>query len=335
VVGNVLQPGSGSNSSRWGEFLAGFPESTTLMSVNRQCSSGLEAVMIVASKIKAGTIDIGIGAGVESMSLYDMQASVDPEKISDQVFEHELARNCLVPMGVTSENVAEKFGINKERQNQMAYDSHQKAFKAQQAGYFRDEIVPVKTSIKDKEGKSKEITVSEDDGIRKETTVEGLNKLKAAFKEGGSTTAGNSSQVTDGAAAVLLARRSVAKKLGLPIVGKIVGYAVSGVPPEIMGIGPALAIPAVLKKAGLKITDIDLFELNEAFASQAAYCVEKLGLDSKKVNPKGGAIALGHPLGCTGARQIATLLPELKRTNGKYGVVSMCIGTGMGAAAVI
>ena len=165
--------------------------------------------------------------------------------------------------------------------------------------------------------------------------MEGLNKLKAAFKEGGSTTAGNSSQVTDGAAAVLLARRSVAKKLGLPIIGKIVGYAVSGVPPEIMGIGPAVAIPAVLKKAGLKVSDIDLFELNEAFASQASYCVEKLGLDSKKVNPKGGAIALGHPLGCTGARQIATLLPELKRTNGKYGVVSMCIGTGMGAAAVI
>lgn len=159
--------------------------------------------------------------------------------------------------------------------------------------------------------------------------------MRAAFKEGGSTTAGNSSQVTDGAAAVLLVRRSVAKSLKLPILARIVGYSVSGVPPEIMGIGPAVAIPDVLKKTGLKLSDINIFELNEAFASQAAYCTQKLEIDPKKVNPKGGAIALGHPLGCTGARQIATLLPELKRTNGKYGVVSMCIGTGMGAAAVI
>lgn len=159
--------------------------------------------------------------------------------------------------------------------------------------------------------------------------------MKPAFRENGSTTAGNSSQVTDGAAAVLLARRSTAQKLGLPILARWVDYAVSGVPPEIMGIGPALAIPAVLEKTGLKMNQIDVFEINEAFASQASYCVDKLKIDAKKVNPKGGAIALGHPLGCTGARQIATLLPELKRTNGKYGVVSMCIGTGMGAAAVI
>lgn len=193
----------------------------------------------------------------------------------------------------------------------------------------------MKTSVKDKDGNSKEITVSADDGIRKETTVEGLAKLKPAFKEGGTTTAGNSSQVTDGAAAVLLCRRSVAEKLKLPIIAKWVAYAVSGCPPEIMGIGPAFAIPAVLEKAGLKLDQIDVFELNEAFASQATYCVEKLKIDPKKVNPKGGAIALGHPLGCTGSRQIATLLPELKRTGGKYGVVSMCIGTGMGAAAVI
>lgn len=195
--------------------------------------------------------------------------------------------------------------------------------------------MPVKTFVKDKDGKSKEVEVREDDGIRKETTIEGLNKLKPAFRENGSTTAGNSSQVTDGAAAVLLARRSTAQKLGLPIIARWVDYAVSGVPPEIMGIGPALAIPAVLEKTGLNMNQIDVFEINEAFASQASYCVDKLKIDPKKVNPKGGAIALGHPLGCTGARQIATLLPELKRTNGKYGVVSMCIGTGMGAAAVI
>lgn len=195
--------------------------------------------------------------------------------------------------------------------------------------------MPVKTSYKDKDGKSVDVTVSNDDGIRKETTLEGLNKLKAAFKQDGSTTAGNSSQVTDGAAAVLLVRRSHAQKLGLPILGRWIDYAVAGVPPEIMGIGPAFAIPAVLDKTGLKIDQIDIFEINEAFASQAVYCCEKLKINPKKVNPKGGAIALGHPLGCTGSRQIATLLPELKRTNTKYGIVSMCIGTGMGAAAII
>jgi acetyl-CoA acyltransferase 1 len=193
----------------------------------------------------------------------------------------------------------------------------------------------VKTSYKDKDGKSIDITVQEDDGIRKETTVEGLSKLKPAFRQNGSTTAGNSSQVTDGAAAVLLVKRSTAQKLGLPILARWIDYAVAGVPPEIMGIGPALAIPAVLEKAGLKIEQIDIFEINEAFASQAVYCCEKLNIDSKKVNPKGGAIALGHPLGCTGSRQIATLLPEMKRTNAKYGLISMCIGTGMGAAAII
>lgn len=322
-------------TARMGEFLAGFPDTTTIMAVNRLCSSGLEACAIIAAKISAGIIDIGIGSGVESMSVYDMNASVSVDKLSEAIFEHPAARNCLMGMGETSENVAEKFGVSKEKQNQMAYDSHQKAYKAQQAGLFKDEIIPVKTTVKDKEGKSVEITVKEDDGIRKETTVEGLSKLKAAFKEGGSTTAGNSSQVTDGAAAVLLVRRSVAEKLGLTILGKWVAYAVAGVPPEIMGIGPALAIPAVLEKSGIKLEQIDIFEINEAFASQAVYSVEKLKIDPKKVNPKGGAIALGHPLGCTGSRQIATLLPELKRTNGKFGVISMCIGTGMGAAAII
>lgn len=165
--------------------------------------------------------------------------------------------------------------------------------------------------------------------------MEGLKKLKPAFKKDGTTTAGNSSQVSDGAAAVLLARRSTAKQLGLPILGRFITHAVVGVPPEVMGIGPAFAIPRALENAGLKVSDIDIFEINEAFASQACYSIEKVGIDIKKVNPKGGAIALGHPLGCTGARQIATILPELKRTNGKYGVISMCIGTGMGAAAII
>jgi len=316
--------------------MAGFPDTTSIVAVNRLCSSGLEACAIIASKIKAGVIDIGIGAGVESMSLYDMNSSVNIEKISESVFfEHEKARVCLMGMGETSENVASKYGITRKQQDQMAVDSHRKAYKAQQEGLFKSEIVSVKTKIKDDKGGEKEVVISEDDGIRKETTLESLGKLKAAFKKDGTTTAGNSSQVSDGAAAVVLARRSVAKKLGLTILAKFVHYAVKGCPPEIMGIGPAIAIPELLAKTGKKVSDIDIWEINEAFASQATYSVEKLGIDYSKLNPKGGAIALGHPLGCTGARQIATLIPELYRTNKKLGVCSMCIGTGMGAAALI
>ena len=199
---------------------------------------------------------------------------------------------------------------------------------------MQKEITPYKTIIKDKDGNEKEVLVDHDDGVRKETTLEGLSKLKPAFKKDGTTTAGNSSQASDGAAAILLARRDVAKKLGLKIYGRIVSFAVAGVPPEIMGIGPAVTIPAALKKAGLEIKDIDIFEINEAFASQAIYCVEKLGIPKEKLNPKGGAIAIGHPLAMTSARMIVTLFHELERTAKKYGVVSMCNGTGMGAAAV-
>jgi acetyl-CoA acyltransferase 1 len=198
-----------------------------------------------------------------------------------------------------------------------------------------DEIVAVKTKIKDAKGEEKEVVCSEDDGIRKGMSMETLSKLKTVFKKDGTTTAGTSSQISDGAAAVVLARRSTAQKLGLPILAKFVHYATKGCPPEIMGIGPAVAIPELLAKTGKKVEDIDIWEINEAFASQATYCVERLGIDRSKLNPKGGAIALGHPLGCTGARQIATLIPELYRTNSKLGVVSMCIGTGMGAAGLI
>merc|ERR1711871_836812 len=209
-----------------------------------------------------------------------------------------------------------------------------KAAQAQKNGWFDAEIVPVEATVTDKDGEEKTIMVSADDGIRANTTMQTLAKLKPAFAEDGTTTAGQSSQVSDGAAAVLLARRSAAKKAGLPILGKFVSFSVNGCPPEIMGIGPAVAIPPALQKAGLSMDDIDIFEINEAFASQATYCVNKLGVPAEKLNPKGGAIALGHPLGCTGARQVGTLLHELKRTGKKYGVVSMCIGTGMGAAAV-
>jgi acetyl-CoA acyltransferase 1 len=260
-----------------------------------------------------------------------------PDLIAEEVFENEKARNCLMGMGQTSENVAEKYNVSREEQDRFAAESQRRAAEAQEKGLFKEEIVPIKTIIKKKKGEEEvkeTILVDKDDGIRKETTFESLQKLKPSFKKGGSSTAGNSSQLTDGAGAVLLARRSTAQKLGLPIIARWITHAVAGVPPEIMGIGPAFAIPKALKQAGLKVEDIDIFELNEAFASQALYCMKVLNLDPKKVNPKGGAIALGHPLGCTGARQVSTLLTELKRTNGKYGVVSMCVGTGMGAAAV-
>eukprot|EP01016_Furgasonia_blochmanni_P033164 TRINITY_DN3449_c0_g1_i1.p1 TRINITY_DN3449_c0_g1~~TRINITY_DN3449_c0_g1_i1.p1 ORF type:complete len:492 (-),score=199.86 TRINITY_DN3449_c0_g1_i1:357-1832(-) len=334
-IGNVLAPGAAATNARMGQFLAGFPDTVPVNTTDRLCSSGLEAVATIASKIKAGLIDVGIAGGVENMSLYDMQGMVDVNILSDLVFDNEKARNCLLSMGQTSENVAEKYGISREKQDSLAVLSHQKAAKAQELGLFDSEIVPVKTTVKDDKGQAKEVVVSKDDGIRKDTTVAGLAKLKPAFKKDGSTTAGNASQVSDGAAAVLLARRSHAQKLGLPILARFITYQVAGVPPEVMGIGPAYAIPLALEKAGLKTSDIDIYEINEAFASQATYSIEKLGIDLNKVNPKGGAIALGHPLGCTGSRQMATILPELKRTNGRYGVLSMCIGTGMGAAAVI
>uniref|UniRef100_A0A8C8X494 Acetyl-CoA acyltransferase 1 n=1 Tax=Panthera leo TaxID=9689 RepID=A0A8C8X494_PANLE len=269
---------------------------------------------------------------VESMSLADRG---NPGNVTSRLVEKEKARDCLIPMGITSENVAERFGISREKQDTFALASQQKAARAQSKGCFRAEIVPVTTTVRDDKGTERSITVAQDEGIRPNTTMEGLAKLKPAFKKGGSTTAGNSSQVSDGAAALLLARRSKAEELGLPILGVLRSYAVVGVPPDIMGIGPACAIPVALQKAGLTVNDVDIFEINEAFASQAVYCVEKLGLPPEKVNPLGGAVALGHPLGCTGARQVITLLHELKRRGKRaYGVVSMCIGTGMGAAAV-
>ncbi|NWR21128.1 THIKB thiolase, partial [Emberiza fucata] len=283
-----------------------------------------------------------------------LRSANNPGDISSNMMDNPKARDCLIPMGITSENVAEKFGVSREKQDAFALASQQnspalylqniltfhtlcftRAAKAQQMGLFKTEIVPVKTTVADNEGNKKTITVHQDEGIRPSTTLEGLAKLKPAFKEDGSTTAGNASQVSDGAAAVLLAKRSKAAQLGLPVLGVLRSFAVVGVPPDVMGIGPAYAIPVAVEKAGLTLNDIDIYEINEAFASQAVYCVEKLGIPMEKVNPLGGAIALGHPLGCTGARQVVTLLHELKRRGKRgYGVVSMCIGTGMGAAAV-
>ncbi|CAL8324771.1 unnamed protein product [Boreogadus saida] len=331
-VGNVLQPGAGAVMARIAHFLSEFPETVPVYTVNRQCSSGLQALFNIAGAIKSGSIDLGLACGVESMSLQEMG---NPGDLSPRLVDFEKARACVVPMGITSENVAERFGISREKQDAFAVSSHQKADRAQRSGRFEAEIVPVVTRVTDAEGTECTVTVLKDEGVRPSTTLEGLGKLRAAFRPDGSTTAGNSSQVSDGAAALLLGRRSAVEALGLPVLGVLRASAVVGVPPDMMGIGPAYAIPAALEQAGLSVADIDVFEINEAFASQAVYCVEKLGLPLDRVNPNGGAIALGHPLGCTGARMTVSLLHELRRRGRRgYGVVSMCIGTGMGAAAV-
>ncbi|CAL4886017.1 unnamed protein product [Urochloa decumbens] len=335
VVGTVLGPGSQrANECRMAAFYAGFPETVPVRTVNRQCSSGLQAVADVAAAIKAGFYDIGIGAGLESMSINSIgwEGQVNP-KIS----AFQKAQDCLLPMGITSENVAHRYGVTRQDQDQAAAESHRRAAAATASGKFKDEIVPVPTKIVDpKTGEEKKVVISVDDGIRPGTTASGLGKLKPVFKKDGTTTAGNSSQVSDGAGAVLLMKRSVALKKGFPILGVFRSFAAVGVDPAVMGVGPAVAIPAAVKSAGLEIQDIDLFELNEAFASQFVYCCNKLGLDRSKVNVNGGAIALGHPLGATGARCVATLLNEMKRRGRdcRFGVVTMCIGSGMGAAAV-
>ncbi|PNH11416.1 3-ketoacyl-CoA thiolase 2, peroxisomal [Tetrabaena socialis] len=286
------------------------------------------AIADVAAAIRAGFYSVGLAGGVETMSSNPMawEGGVNP-----RVAEFPGAQGCMLPMGVTSENVAAKFGVDRKTQDDFAVRSHRKAAAAQAAGKFREEIV------KDpKTGVETPLVVSADDGIRGSTTMESLAELRTIFKKNGTTTAGNSSQVTDGAAAVLMMTRAEAVRRGLPIMAIFRSFAAVGVDPHIMGVGPAVAIPAAVARAGLSLDDIDIYEINEAFASQASYCVAKLGIDEAKVNPNGGAIALGHPLGCTGARCTATLLGEMKRRGraARFGVVSMCIGSGMGAAAV-
>lgn len=333
VVGNVNCLGSGGLQARTAMFFSDFPETVPVTSVNRMCASGLQAFATAAGQIQIGAYDIAIAGGMESMSLNKQDGM--RQYVHEKMMDNQKAQDCLLPMGITSENVAKRFNVSRDEQDKFALESQQKAARAQREGWFDDEIVPVATKVRDMSGVEHDVEISKDEGIRGNTTLQGLTKLKPAFIPDGCSTAGNSSQVSDGAAAVLLSTRSKAKELNLPVLGKFVSYAVVGVPPDIMGVGPAYAIPEAVKKAGLTLDDIDIFEINEAFASQALWCVNKLGIPKEKLNPKGGAIALGHPLGCTGARMIATLLHEMKR-RGKpgYGVVSMCMGTGMGAAAV-
>ncbi|EAU89891.1 acetyl-CoA acetyl transferase [Coprinopsis cinerea okayama7 len=332
-VGNVLPPGGGATAARMAALHAGIPIETSINTVNRQCSSGLTAITQIANEIKAGQIDIGIGAGVESMT--NGYGAGAMGEYSNEVLSNPDAEDCLLPMGITSENVAADYGITRAVQDEFAAISFQRAAKAQKEGKFKEEIVPITAKWVDpKTEQEREIVVDHDDGVRDGVTKESLSKLKPAFKKDGTTHAGNASQVSDGAAAVLLARRSVAKRLGLPILGKFVTSSVVGVPPRVMGIGPAFAIPRVLQVAGITPDDVDFYEINEAFASQAVMSVQHLKIPYEKVNINGGAIAIGHPLGCTGARQVATGLSVAKQTGGRVFVTSMCIGSGMGMAAV-
>ncbi|PGG99974.1 hypothetical protein AJ80_09261 [Polytolypa hystricis UAMH7299] len=333
AVGSVLAPGGGATEFRAAALVAGFPEATAVKSLNRQCSSGLQAIVDIANALKAGVIDVGIGAGVESMSTQYGPGAVT--EFSELLEGHQEAANCKVPMGILSEKMAKDLNISRTDQDAFAASSYQKAIKAQEAGLFDEEILPLTVKYTDpKTDKESTITVNRDDGVRPGITPESLSKIRPAFAKDGGIHAGNSSQISDGAAAVLLMKRSTAERLGQQIIGKYVTASVVGVKPLLMGQGPWKAIPVALEKAGITKDDVDIYEINEAFASQCLWCAKELGLDFNKINPKGGAIAFGHPLGCTGSRQISTLLTELKRTNKKIGVTSMCVGTGMGMASV-
>ncbi|NCG17964.1 MAG: acetyl-CoA C-acyltransferase [Rhodobacterales bacterium] len=330
VVGTAMPEGEqGMNMARIGGFLAGLPDEVPALTINRFCSSGLQSLAQGASGIIAGWNDVVLTGGVESMSMVNMggqKPAPNPTLMAERP-------DTYTPMGITAENVASQFEVSRADQDAFATRSHQRAADAIANGRFKDEIVPVDVRVF-KGGKWHDVTFDTDEGVRTDTTVEGLARLRTPFKARGSVTAGNSSQMSDGAAATMLVAREIAEKRGMPILGILRSFKVVGVPPEIMGVGPKFAIPKAVESAGLKLEDIGLFEVNEAFASQAVYCVRDLGIDLDKVNVNGGAIALGHPLGCTGAKLTATLLHEMKRRNVRYGVVSMCIGGGMGAAAV-
>ncbi|KAF2280102.1 3-ketoacyl-CoA thiolase B [Westerdykella ornata] len=339
-IGTVLSELGGSKAGRMAANHVGLPVTTTFSTVNRACASGLSAITSIANSIAVGQIDVGIAGGMESMTRNYASRAI-PTQLWDELRNSPVkeARDCIMSMGITSENVAERYGISRADQDAFAAESHKKAFKAQQSGFFDKEIVPVTTRWIEPEQPEdvKQITVTKDDGIRGSTSVEKLASMKPAFKPDGASTAGNSSQVSDGASAALMMRRSTAAELGLTsqIIGKWAGTQVVGCAPDEMGIGPALAVPKLLEYTGISKDDVDIWEINEAFASQALYCIRKLGLENANVNPNGGAIALGHPLGATSGRMLATLLHEMERDGAKLGVLTKCIGTGMGMASLI
>ena len=338
IVGCAMPEGEqGMNVARIGVLLAGLPDSVPAMTINRFCSSGVQAVALAADRIRTGDDDIVIAAGTESMSMVPMMGN--KVALNDAVFANNENVAIAYGMGITAEKVAQQWKVTREEQDAFAVASHQKAAKAIAAGAFRDEILPYEIEAHTPDLGKGAIRTSRkvaenDEGPRPDSTPEALAKLKTVFAARGSVTAGNSSQMSDGAAAVILMSERALKKYGMKPLARFAGFAVAGVPPEIMGIGPIKAIPKVLAQCGVKQDDLDWIELNEAFAAQSLAVIKDLGLDPEKVNPQGGAIALGHPLGATGAIRTATLVHGLKRSRGKYGMVTMCIGTGMGAAGL-
>ncbi len=321
----------GMNVARTIAFLAGLPHSTSAVTVNRFCSSGLHAIADVAKAIHANQYQVGIGGGVESMSLVPMGG----HKPSVHPYLMQTYPEAYTPMGITAENVAKKYDISRQAQDEFSVESHRRASLAIKNGWFDDEIVAFDAEVFGEDGIKKTVRFSKDEGPRADTTLAALEKLKTVFDKSGTVTAGNASQISDGAAAAVLMDAKAAKAAQYKIMGYFRGFVTAGVPPEMMGIGPVPAIRKLLGQMGLKIDEIGVFEINEAFAAQVVYSIRELGLDPAKVNPCGGAVALGHPLGCTGARQVATILREMKRRQEKFGVVSMCIGGGMGAAGLI
>src|SRR5210317_135302 len=323
----------GMNVARIAALRAGIPYQVPAQTINRFCSSGLQSIALAAERIMTGFADCVVAGGVESMTAVPMggnKFSANPTLIADWP-------ETFSAMGITAELIADQYGIDRKSQDLFATGSHARAAAAIAAGHFADEIIPVQveeTAIVKGKVQKTSVVVSADDGVRADTTVEGLARLKSAFKVNGSVTAGNTSQMTDGAAATLVVSEDFIKQLGKDPLARFVSFAVRGVPPEVMGIGPVEAIPLALKMAGLEQKDLDLIELNEAFAAQSLAVLKALALDPEIVNVNGGAIALGHPLGCTGAKLTATLMHEMKRRQSRYGMVSMCIGGGMGAAGI-
>ncbi len=330
IVGCAMPEGEqGMNVARVASLRAGLPIEAAAMTVNRYCASGLQAIALAAERIRGGDAEVIVAGGTESMSLVPMGGN----KVSINPWLEENYPESYLSMGLTAERVAKHYGIGREQSDEFALASHQKAVAAQAAGRFEQEIVPVKVTFT-APGETNKVDFKADEGPRADTSMEALAKLKPAFHANGQVTAGNSSQTSDGAAAAVVMSGERARALGIKPLARFVAYAYAGCLPEEMGLGPVYAVPRALKRAGLEIEQIDLIELNEAFAAQALAVIKCLGMDPAKVNVNGGAIALGHPLGCTGAKLTATVLSELQRRHGKYGLVTMCVGGGMGAAGI-
>ena len=325
----------GMNVARAAAIRAGLPVETSAMTINRFCSSGLQSIAMAADRIKTGAAEVIVAGGLETMSMIPMGGHI----IRPNPYLVEHYPDFYLNMGLATENVARKFEVSRADQDEFALRSHTRAAEALDAGKFKDETVPLHVVLEemDENGKKqrREVVFDKDEGVRRDTSAEGLAKLKPAFHLKGTITAGNASQMSDGAAAAVVMSDSRARALGVKPMARFIAYATAGCPPEEMGIGPVFAIPKVLQLAGLTLNDIDVIELNEAFAAQSLAVIKTLGLDPDKVNVNGGAIALGHPLGCTGAKLTASLLRELERRNGRYGMVTMCVGGGMGAAGIV